>query len=454
MNKEDKNDAIELVKQLTPQIELRFVGQEEKRNLKKLFVSLGVVNTEQLTLKIFDKISENIDFSQLPTVIELEAIIYKVLSELKPVTLNYTPQLEATFQKFIRVFFKVLGSVVPLEAADVDTMNEKLTATLTSMAYNEGLDPDEVVNILKGFNLTAEKILVNNTPQNNMLQEFKELKFNILFETDKIRYLLDVGFNEVFAISDAIMKNSENVRIAGTLVRVCDIKDVKFFTITDPKALENEMYWSGTMNPDVRKAMDIGKWSVSKFSKFGKDVTTKFLTPVITPGVLVANSEIAEMSLSELLKSGEGSLIEFKSRLKGSKQDDSGKHIIKGIMQTIAAFLNSKGGYLLIGVNDDGTINGLEEDFKLITKENKEDGFKLEFDNLLSKLGNQVSTLITLDFVNYENKKIALVKVRKKFSKPIYLNNGEELYIRKNASNVKLNTQASFDYVNEHWQKN
>src|SRR5690606_4373993 len=66
----------------------------------------------------------------------------------------------------------------------------------------------------------------------------------------------------------------------------------------------------------------------------------------------------------ELIKRGESKTLELKSTLRWSleedRQDDKG--VTHAVLKTIAAFLNTEGGDLLIGVADDGAIVGIEAD--------------------------------------------------------------------------------------------
>jgi type I restriction enzyme R subunit len=72
----------------------------------------------------------------------------------------------------------------------------------------------------------------------------------------------------------------------------------------------------------------------------------------------------AHRSAEELIKRGESKTLEFKStlrwNLKEDRQDDKG--VTCAVLKTIAAFLNTEGGDLLIGVADDGSIVGIERD--------------------------------------------------------------------------------------------
>src|SRR5206468_507726 len=72
----------------------------------------------------------------------------------------------------------------------------------------------------------------------------------------------------------------------------------------------------------------------------------------------------AHRQAEELIKRGESKTLEFKStlrwNLKENRQDDKG--VTHAVLKTIAAFLNTEGGDLLIGVADDGLIVGIERD--------------------------------------------------------------------------------------------
>jgi hypothetical protein len=72
----------------------------------------------------------------------------------------------------------------------------------------------------------------------------------------------------------------------------------------------------------------------------------------------------AHRQAEELIKRGESKTLEFKStlrwNLKEDRQDD--KIVTHAILKTVAAFLNTEGGDLLIGVADDGSVVGIERD--------------------------------------------------------------------------------------------
>ena len=61
------------------------------------------------------------------------------------------------------------------------------------------------------------------------------------------------------------------------------------------------------------------------------------------------------------------------------------KFIEHSVLKTLAAYLNSDGGILIIGVEDNKNILGIEIDLDSFNKPNKLDEFKKHFDNLISK---------------------------------------------------------------------
>jgi type I restriction enzyme R subunit len=66
----------------------------------------------------------------------------------------------------------------------------------------------------------------------------------------------------------------------------------------------------------------------------------------------------------ELIRRGESRTLEFKSTLRWNLAEDrkDDRTVTHAVLKTIAAFLNTEGGDLLIGVADDGSVVGIEAD--------------------------------------------------------------------------------------------
>ncbi len=88
--------------------------------------------------------------------------------------------------------------------------------------------------------------------------------------------------------------------------------------------------------------------------------------------------------LKAIINNDEGEDQEFKSSMRwnylGKKID---KEIELAILTTIAGFKNNHSGTLLIGVDDDGNVLGLQNDYPTIKKKNR-DGFEQHLMTLIS----------------------------------------------------------------------
>lgn len=93
-----------------------------------------------------------------------------------------------------------------------------------------------------------------------------------------------------------------------------------------------------------------------------------------------------EELLLRLISEGESSALEFKSSLRWDLRENSlNKKLEEVIMKSIAAFANGQGGTLLIGVDDEGAILGLANDYSTLKQKNK-DAFELHLRNLVSSM--------------------------------------------------------------------
>jgi len=92
-----------------------------------------------------------------------------------------------------------------------------------------------------------------------------------------------------------------------------------------------------------------------------------------------------KVALADLIDEGESTTLEFKSTLRWDlKMHKVNKNLEEGVMKTIAAFANSKGGTLLIGVANNGQVLGLESDYLTLEAGNR-DKFELHLRNLLNE---------------------------------------------------------------------
>lgn len=162
--------------------------------------------------------------------------------------------------------------------------------------------------------------------------------------------------------------------------------------------------------------------------------------------------------LDELIAEGESDELEFKSSLRWSYQTGQiDKKLETVILKSISAFSNWEGGTLIIGVNDEGEILGLDHDYRSL--DGTKDEFELHLRNLLNSTFGKVfaTTGLTVSFPTVNEVEICVINVSKG-SKPLYLelndNNGqkfEKFYVRSGNSSQELAISEINEYVQSHF---
>ncbi|MCF7790421.1 MAG: ATP-binding protein [Victivallales bacterium] len=160
-----------------------------------------------------------------------------------------------------------------------------------------------------------------------------------------------------------------------------------------------------------------------------------------------------EKSFPVLLAQGESSILEFKSSFRWDYQTNKiNKNLENVIVKTIAAFLNSDGGTLLIGVNDNNKVLGLENDYNSLKKPGR-DGFEQAIISSISaKMGSTVCGSILTMFHSLENKDVCRI-IAMPSPRPVYVKDGTltKFYIRTGCSTRELNLKEAVDYISMRW---
>lgn len=152
-----------------------------------------------------------------------------------------------------------------------------------------------------------------------------------------------------------------------------------------------------------------------------------------------------QISTREIIEQGENDIVEFKSTLRWNlftKTKD--KAIEKTALKTLVAFMNSKGGMLIIGVADNGEMLGLDND----QFENN--------DKLLLHLSGIIKTRIGplhLKYLQFSIEKIMDKKILRidcfPAAIPAYYNDdiSEHFYIRNGPATIDLRISKLYDYI-------
>ncbi len=166
----------------------------------------------------------------------------------------------------------------------------------------------------------------------------------------------------------------------------------------------------------------------------------------------------AANKILDLIAGGEGNNVEFKPALLYNFKTKSAGISVKGIIaKAICSFLNSNGGFLFIGLNDDGRPQGLEWDFSLANGKKPKDFFRNEFDQMIEHfLGFSVVSNIDSDFYEIDGKDVFIAFVAPSKKRPVFLNTreGKEFWVRGNAGNRQLsNIEELVNYCIDKWSK-
>ncbi|KKN19918.1 hypothetical protein LCGC14_0940900 [marine sediment metagenome] len=159
-------------------------------------------------------------------------------------------------------------------------------------------------------------------------------------------------------------------------------------------------------------------------------------------------------SLKEKIAEGENKFIEFKSSLRWDyNQDKLNKELEFVIVKTITAFLNTEGGVLFIGVDDNGNILGIKKDYETLGRKQNKDGFLLKLDTLVNNhIGKEIGQYINIKIIEFEDKHVCVIEVSRS-GKPLFFKRGnhEEFIIRGAAGTKTLSLSEYTNYRESHW---
>ncbi len=156
-------------------------------------------------------------------------------------------------------------------------------------------------------------------------------------------------------------------------------------------------------------------------------------------------ADSAPTDTQELISSPESKTLEFKRTFSVDvRTNDKQKYIEMASLKTIAAFLNSDGGTLIVGVGDDGELVGLEDEIDRF-HEGSADKFLLHFKNIIrSNIGEEFYPLLDYDLVSIDKRRVLRVDC-KRSDRPCFI--GDDFYVRINPATDKLTGPTMLQYV-------
>jgi len=144
-----------------------------------------------------------------------------------------------------------------------------------------------------------------------------------------------------------------------------------------------------------------------------------------------------------------------RERARDAKRKMINKDLEKSVMKSIAGFLNLDGGKLILGVSDNKSVSGLEQDFQTLPRQDR-DGFENHFNHIFNiMLGPGFRRFVKLNFEKINGHDVCLVEISVSDS-PVYLktNNAEEFFVRTGNTTTSLTMSEAQNFIKSRWGQN
>jgi uncharacterized membrane protein YeaQ/YmgE (transglycosylase-associated protein family) len=162
-------------------------------------------------------------------------------------------------------------------------------------------------------------------------------------------------------------------------------------------------------------------------------------------------------AVTEVIEAGESAGVEFKStarhNLRTGRRDDKIEAVVA---KTVAGFLNSAGGTLLVGVDDAGVVLGLDDDMQHM-KAPDVDRYELWIHDFLTRvLGAPAVSGVRVSFPSVGGRTICRIDVARS-SRPVFVRpprtDQVRFYARIGNSTRDLSVAEAIDYAVDHFHR-
>ncbi len=191
--------------------------------------------------------------------------------------------------------------------------------------------------------------------------------------------------------------------------------DKYFFAPVSRKIFAVEGEFPRIGSADIKPGISKLSYSISVESCLPFQLEEPAALNRILKGVENTSLPSVEPEPSMLVKLDESRTLEFKSSLRYClRTGEPQKYIEDVIVKSVAALTNTIGGKLVIGVNEETGIFGLEDDYQTLKQKNR-DGFELHFSTLIINAFDEafMANHIRTRFEPLENKEIYIVDVKR-----------------------------------------
>ena len=299
------------------------------------------------------------------------------------------------------------------------------------------------------------------------------LDAEVLFSALKIRELLDPVVTSPRALERHHLFPKAHLALQGIAARdqvnaIANMVFVDWPDNSDIGARDPQEYWPAmTKDMPAEKverhrywhALPIG-WEQLAYGEF-LERRRKLIADVIKDGFEQLHGTTSPPSRSatfvDLIEGGESEAVEFKStarwNLRTRQPDKKLEHVI---VKTVCGFLNAGGGTLLIGVRDDGTILGLDDDVQTLRTKPNLDGYELFLRTCLdNNLSLPTAGIVRMRFEQQQGLDVCAVSVAAS-AKPVFAKGADggeptEFWVRVGNSTKQHYGNEMLDYQASHW---
>ena len=189
---------------------------------------------------------------------------------------------------------------------------------------------------------------------------------------------------------------------------------------------------------------------------FGSSIGLAFVAASVAA---LVRPNYGDVDVAALLAGGESDQVEFKETARWNvRENKKDPRMELAIAKTVAAFLNSSGGVLVIGASDDGAVQGLERDLATLRTPDH-DRFELWLRDLLSALmGRNAAALPHIQFATIPDAGTVCALNCPPSAKPVFVTAPRDggpvtdLWVRVGNSTRALGVHEAVDYVSRHWR--
>ena len=174
----------------------------------------------------------------------------------------------------------------------------------------------------------------------------------------------------------------------------------------------------------------------------------------LVAGQLRGDKAFFAVPTEELIATDETFEVEFKSTVRWNlREGRKDGRMEDAVVKTIAGFLNTDGGTLLIGVGDDGTSVGLSHDLPLVKPANADGLVNWLTTHLINALRHPAVMRTRTRIDQLGGGEVCRIDVARS-SKPVFArmsDGAEEFWVRMNNSTRNLPPMEAEEYIRDHW---